>query len=636
MLKMLGRMSLASTLLLLGSGPVQAQGSLVLGMDDWTETGTLATTPGPWSGVTVNEAEPNDNHLNANAISVGDDYVGSIDSFGADFDTTAFTVAATDTMLAVTVPGAGTLTDTNLSLYDTDGTTLLAYNDDFNGLYSQISYTFSTAGTYYVAVGSYLATEGTYVMEMRTDGGNLRPAGGWAYIQHCLEAIAGGVTRPLHDGSVAVLGSADSSATSFDAGAAYHHCVPFAAANSSLSGMVNFYEGAAAINTFFADLGLGTVNPQIIVIAGSGAANDLDFLEGAALTANAAAISAYLNSGGGLISHGDGYYDTTTLGYAWLPLVFPGAGVVQEYNSPTLSNEGKFHLPGMDDADGYTSAEGYFTGLSLDTYFTAPGSPIPGPWSGVTVTEVEVNDDYTTANAMAIGDDAAGSIDLSGADYDWFSFTASAGTHVSLATVDVAGLTDTTLELYDTDGVTSLVYNDDGGPGFYSLIDYTFTAPGTYYIAVGSFGSNTGAYSLQARTATDNPGSPVIAGSLPSAWTWLGNDLGGINGKPLAIPTGTLLPASPWTLSLTNAAPSSTAFLVVGLATVYSNLKGGVLVPRNDVFVALPTNASGELSFGGTLGAPPSGASFYVQYWIRDLAGPYGYSASNGFAGTIP
>ena len=106
--------------------------------------------------------------------------------------------------------------------------------------------------------------------------------------------------------------------------------------------------------------------------------------------------------------------------------------------------------------------------------------------------------------------------------------------------------------------------------------------------------------SKQSRPTTQGPAHEVIVGSLPSAWDWLGNDLVGVNGKPLAIPTGTLQAGAPWTLSLTRAAPGSTAFLVVGLATVYSNMKGGVLVPRNDVVIPLPTNASGELSFGVT------------------------------------
>jgi hypothetical protein len=51
--------------------------------------------------------------------------------------------------------GLGLTADTVLTLYDTDGTTLLAENDDSNGLGSTIVWTPSTAGTYYVRITPY-------------------------------------------------------------------------------------------------------------------------------------------------------------------------------------------------------------------------------------------------------------------------------------------------------------------------------------------------------------------------------------------------------------------------------------------------------------------------------------------------
>ena len=634
MFKVLGRISLASALLLLGAAPALPQGAVILGQDDWTETGNLVTTPGPFSGVTIFEVEPNDGHLTANAVSVGDDFAGSIDNLGGDFDYISFTVAANESILAVTVPGGGTLTDTNLSLYDTDGTTLLAYNDDFTGLFSRISHTFSTAGTYYLAVGSYLATEGSYVMELRTDGGDLHPAGGWAYIQYCLEAIAGGVTIPS-DGSVAVLGSADSAATSLDAGGAYHHCVPFAAANSSLSGVVNFFEGAAEITTFFTDLGLGTVNPQIIVIAGSGATNDLDFLESAVLTANAAGISAYLDAGGGLLSHGDDYVDG--ISYGWLPAVFPGAGMTLGDNLPVVTSQGRFSVAGLETSLLAEHAHGSFAGHGMDVFVSAPSGPVSGPWSGITVNETEVNDDYLSANLVAVGDDFAGAIDAFGADMDYVSFVVGADVSVLFETVDVGGLNDTRLFLFDTDGVTQLAFDDDSGPGLLARISHTFAFAGTYFILIDSFGTNVGGYSLQVRTIAEGDELAVVVGSLPGPWDFLGNALAGVNGEPLFVGAGPLTPGSPASLSLTGGAPNTTAFLVVGLAAVYTPLKGGILVPNIVDLLVLPTNGSGELGFAGSMSASsPSGLTIFMQYWLVDAAGPHGLSASNGLSATTP
>ncbi|MCH7998752.1 MAG: hypothetical protein IIA91_04620, partial [Chloroflexi bacterium] len=49
---------------------------------------------------------------------------------------------------------------------------------------------------------------------------------GWLYIRKALENINPNVLRPGNDNSVAVLGSADSTATDGDAGAAYHFAAP--------------------------------------------------------------------------------------------------------------------------------------------------------------------------------------------------------------------------------------------------------------------------------------------------------------------------------------------------------------------------------------------------------------------------
>jgi len=49
---------------------------------------------------------------------------------------------------------------------------------------------------------------------------------GWLYIQKALENLKPNVARPGNDGSVAVLGSVDSTETSGDAGAAYHFAAP--------------------------------------------------------------------------------------------------------------------------------------------------------------------------------------------------------------------------------------------------------------------------------------------------------------------------------------------------------------------------------------------------------------------------
>ncbi len=121
-----------------------------------------------------------------------------------------------------------------------------------------------------------------------------------------------------------------------------------------------------------------------------------------------------------------------------------------------------------------------------------------------------------------------------------------------------------------------------------------------------------------------------------SPFTDLGNGLAGTSGEPVLELTGTLVGGTTIDLSLTNAAPASTAFFIVGTSAVFAPLKGGVLVPAADVVVGLGTGA-GTLAFGFVwpVGVPPGFQTWY-QAWVQDAGGPSGFAASNGVVGTTP
>jgi hypothetical protein len=170
---------------------------------------------------------------------------------------------------------------------------------------------------------------------------------GWLYIEKAVSNLNSGVTRPGASG-IAALGSAEvvgcpPVCPGGNAGAG----IDSAASNLGLA--VTFSNGAAAINQFFTDLASGAQNPSIIWIAGTGAANDLDFDgEGAALTANAAAINSFVASGGGLMSHGSG-----TEAYGWLSTLLPGLADSGSCNSTgaTLTAAGQAAFPGLSNSD---------------------------------------------------------------------------------------------------------------------------------------------------------------------------------------------------------------------------------------------------------------------------------------------
>ena len=124
----------------------------------------------------------------------------------------------------------------------------------------------------------------------------------------------------------------------------------------------------------------------------------------------------------------------------------------------------------------------------------------------ITAVEVEPNDDYTTANPLVAGDAMEAAIDPTG-DVDFFAIAVNAGDIYAFEThAGEAG--DTKLYLFDVDGVTQLAFNDDGGEGLYSLINYTFTAAGTYFVEVMHYGSGTGTYILTATVEDPPPPAP--------------------------------------------------------------------------------------------------------------------------------
>jgi Ig-like domain-containing protein/papain like protease/pre-peptidase len=108
------------------------------------------------SGIQICTASPdaseNDNsYTSASSISVGDDQTHNYDIPG-DQDWIKFS-AQTGHTYQLTTSNLGASSDTYLYLYDTDGATLIASNDDFNDtLASQIEWTATQNGVYYAQV----------------------------------------------------------------------------------------------------------------------------------------------------------------------------------------------------------------------------------------------------------------------------------------------------------------------------------------------------------------------------------------------------------------------------------------------------------------------------------------------------
>ncbi len=112
-------------------------------------------------------------------------------------------------------------------------------------------------------------------------------------------------------------------------------------------------------------------------------------------------------------------------------------------------------------------------------------------------------DDYagnaTTTGTIAAGGSDTGTIGFAG-DWDWFATTLTAGTPYEFSLTGVSGgqgaLDAPYLRLIAADGATQLTTGDAGNAGQPSVLTYTPTDTGTYFISAESGDQGTGAYLL--------------------------------------------------------------------------------------------------------------------------------------------
>ncbi len=118
---------------------------------------------------------------------------------------------------------------------------------------------------------------------------------------------------------------------------------------------------------------------------------------------------------------------------------------------------------------------------------------------------VDIPGNSTTTRTITVGGTTSDTLEVVG-DHDWFRITLTAGQSISVA-LDGISLEDPYLRIYDASG--NLLYeNDDTNPGIDrdSLLAFTATYTGTYYIDVGAWDENyTGTYQLSVNTYTPPP-----------------------------------------------------------------------------------------------------------------------------------
>jgi hypothetical protein len=139
--------------------------------------------------------------------------------------------------------------------------------------------------------------------------------------------------------------------------------------------------------------------------------------------------------------------------------------------------------------------------------------------------------------------------------------------------------------------------------------------------------------------AVGDLGSPVLF--LPNAaprWQRLGHSLAGGAGLSRLEGVGPLVAGEPVVLRVEGALPSAAGTLVLSPTLLNAPFKGGIMVPDADLLLSgFVTDAEGALSIAGDFPpGVPAGTLLAAQMWFADGAGPAGWSATWGIAGTSP
>ena len=146
-----------------------------------------------------------------------------------------------------------------------------------------------------------------------------------------------------------------------------------------------------------------------------------------------------------------------------------------------------------------------FTAPESGTYYIAAGAHDEDTGDYRLIVD-DPGDDYPaftgTTGTVVVGGTAAGAVDYAG-DEDWFAVEFVAGQDYQIdleaSPTDRGSLGDPFLYgIHDLDGnLLANTSNDDGGTEFNSRLEFTAPESGTYYIAVGAFGEDTGTYTVE-------------------------------------------------------------------------------------------------------------------------------------------
>ena len=496
-----------------------ASGTFYLGARDYSSgTGfyTLAAAESVTDDYAASTSTPG-------RVTVGSSTTGRIETSG-DNDWFAVTLAAGNTyQFNLTRTASSGLSDPYLTVYNSSGTAIATNDDSGGNLNSQMSFTATASGTYYLGARDYSSGTGSYTVSavsLTTDD----------YAANT--STAGRVTvGSSSTGRIETSGDSDWFAVSLTAGRTYEFHLDRAASNGLSDPYLTLYNSSGSAIASNNDSG-GNLNSLLTYVASStgtfylGArdfstntgnytvsATALSLDDYAANTGTTGRVSVGGSTTGNVETAGDNDWFAVTLSagtaYQFALTRSATSGLSDPYL--TLYNSSGTAIASNDDSGGNLNSLLNYTPTAGGTYYLGARDYSSGTGSYTLSASGTTSDDFaantSTTGRVTVGGSSTGRIEVAG-DNDWFAVSLTAGTtyQMHLDAASSSGLSDPYLNLYNSAG-TLLTYNDDGGGNLNSLITFTPTTSGTYYLGARTYGSGTGAYSVSVSGSSAQPPS---------------------------------------------------------------------------------------------------------------------------------
>lgn len=485
-------------------------------------------------------------------VAVGGSATGQLEIVG---DTDWFSVslsAGRQYTFALASGATNGLQDPYLRLFSIGGTTMLAENDDANGLGSQVDIAITATGTYYLeassgtnpdnpAVGTRM---GNYVVSASTTGddysagvsttgritvgaqatGQLETFGDGDWFAINLEAgkqytftLNSGTSDGLTDPSLSLHRNDGSLVTSNDDFDGLNSEITVTAATTG-----TYYLGASSGQNG-TGTGSYTLSASLPITVPPPTAED-DY---SANVSTAGRIVAGDVATGKLETHGDSDWFAINLEATKQYVFTLNSSATDGLTDPQLHlyrSDGS-SITSNDDFDGLNSQISYTPSVA-GTFYLGASSGTNGSGTGAYVlnSSLPIADDYSatikTTGLISPGSSTSGQLELAGDD-DWFAISLTTGQEYTFTLVPGSsnGLDDPFLSLYGSSGAL-LTSNDDSSLKSSQII-YTPASTGTYYLGAssGATGSGTGTYSMASSYPTVNGVTVVTGASGNDSWS---------------------------------------------------------------------------------------------------------------------